>query len=590
VLDGDEGSIRTTAYDGGRLYDGRKKDPPIMSELLPPTKTPPALTVLLEPVLGPPTATIRLGKSGQATLTLGRLPTCEIQTPENETTISRRHCIFETTEDGKSWTITDLGSRHGSFVNNVALVANQPHKLRDGEMLRIGPWTYRVLTEGGTTFRTLDDTGTGQTRVVSLAPVSQESIDRTRLQVLLRSAKLVHSAEDEFRLAAAVLDPLLEGTGFPRAAVLRSAAKSTALFEQIEVLATKAASGGRPTTQFSRSLLMGASKGQMVQLKPDDQIPSAAMSILSSGTSTAVAVPIMLDGVAAMYLYLDARREERAPPDGAAAFCQAIAEMCSLALSGILRGRLEAERARYTEQMEAGMAIQRQILPPPSGKIFGVKYALDLRPGRFVAGDLFDIFAIDNRRVAFFIGDVAGKGLPAAILMATTQSFLNAVLCQLGDPAKAADAVNKHLIAHCPENKFVSLWMGVLDVVTGLLQYVDCGHGYWLLREPRCEPVRVREGHGGGAPLRVMDGVPYRSDELQLAPGTRIVLFSDGVVEQANPDGVAFGDDRVSTSIMAATTVGEDVESLVRAVRVHAGTDTMADDLTVASIEFAVMG
>jgi len=291
-----------------------------------------------------------------------------------------------------------------------------------------------------------------------------------------------------------------------------------------------------------------------------------------------------------MFLYLDARREDPAPQNDAAAFCQAIAEMCSLSVAGMERHRLEAERLRFTEQMDAGMAIQRQILPPSKGRIGGVSYSMELRPGRYVAGDLFDILRLDNRRVAFFIGDVAGRAWPAAILMATTQSYLNAALRYFNDPGKAADAVNSHLTTHAPENKFVSLWLGVLDTVSGLLQYVDAGHGYWLLRDPGCEPRTVRDGQGGGAPLRVIDGIPYRADELMLTPGTRLVLYSDGVAEQVGRDGEAFGEARVSAALAGSTSPEQDVRAIVQAVLKHAGTETLDDDLTVGSIHFVTQG
>ncbi|MGQ0627037.1 MAG: SpoIIE family protein phosphatase [Phycisphaerales bacterium] len=567
--------------------------------------------LVLEPIFGPPTAPIRLVPpegEGVTKVTVGRLPECQVQLPETEKTVSRVHCSFESIDRG--WQVTDLGSRHGTFLNNVALVANAPQTLREGDGVRIGPWTFRVVGNGTPSFTTLDDTASLASRVVPVTRPSQEGIDRRRLQMLIKCSKLVHTAQDEHRLAAALLDPVLEGTGFARVAVVRATGRTGSpdagrpapggpvaigasaigggleSFAQIEVLAAKAANGGRPSAQFSRSLLQAASHGQIVELR-QDEAPSAAVSIMALGTATAMAVPVLLDQRPACYLYLDSRRDEPTPHGDAAAFCQAIAEMCGLALSSMQRARLEQERVRYTEQMEAGMAIQRQLLPKPQGRIGTLEYAFELRPGRYVAGDLVDFVALSERRVAFFIGDVSGKGLPAAILMATTQSYLNAALRQFQEPARVAAEVNAHLAAHAPDNKFVSLWLGMLDLATGVLDFVDAGHGFMLVRDPDAGvfvPGCGQANDPGGPPLRVFDEAEYVCKRVRLSPGSRIVLFSDGVVEQADPNGEQFGTARAMATLADSADAQQDVRALVSEVLRHAGTDALSDDLTVASL------
>jgi serine phosphatase RsbU (regulator of sigma subunit) len=533
----------------------------------------------LEPLLGPPIGPIPLTPGGP--IVAGRNPECGIRLPETESTVSRRHFSMEFA-DG-TWRVTDLGSRHGTFHNNRPLAPNAPSPVAVGDVLRFGPWTMRLASSASQGLATLeDDPGLGGAQLVRVADLTQRAIDRKRLEFLISCAKTVQASRDEHQLAACVLDALLEGTGFPRVAVVRGKPG----FDRVEVLATKALGNGRPSTAFSRSLLAAAASGQVVQLKRDDALAAAA-SILSAGTSTAMAVPVMLDGTAVMVLYLDARHNETPPHADAGAFCQALSEMCAMALAAMQRARLEAERLRLHEQMGAAKTIQEQLLPAPQGRAGSVAYALKLVPGRFVAGDLFDVFPLSQGRTAILIGDVAGKGLPAAILMATTQSYLNAVLRHGCDPATAAAAVNTHLCTHAPEGKFVSAWMGVYDPHAGTLDYVDAGHGYCVLRTPGSPPERLRpEGESGDPPLRVLDSWGFSAQRVTVTPGTRLVLFSDGVVEQASLMGELFGFTRTIETLAGARSVADDVETLAAAVYAHAAGAEQGDDLTVASVEF----
>ncbi len=585
-------------------------------------------TLLLETVLGPPLSPIEL-RPGE-TVTLGRLPECDVQLPESEKTVSRKHCTFSSVSGmgaggggvnasgggGVVWHITDVGSRHGTFVNNTQLAHNAPHPIRPGDSIRLGPWVFRVhRTDGAALGMTTIDDRPAAGQLVTVTQLDRSAIDRRRLELLIQCAKLIQTAVDERQLAECLVEALMEGTGYPRVAIIRPAAGAGGGgggggggagavggggVGTLEVLAQRAASGASPTFQFSRSLVAAACAGQTVQLR-FDELAQPAMSIMSAGLTTAMAAPVFLDGAVALCFYLDARREERPVHEDAGAFCQAIAEMSSLSIANMQRTRLVVERLRLAEQMEAAMQIQRQILPSPAGNLGEVAYAMELRPGRFVAGDLFDIIRLDARRVAFFIGDVAGKGVPAAILMATTQSYLNAALRWHEDPAMAVHEVNQHLMSHAPEGKFVSLWVGVLDVTTGVLRFCDAGHGYCLIRQPGEAPGEV-DPRAKGMPLRVLEEAVYASDSLVLRPGARVVLYSDGVVEQpsAAPAGArrsgaseadsAFGLSRILSTLALAENADQDVHMIVKAVQRHAGSEALADDLTVASIEYVKKG
>ncbi len=348
--------------------------------------------------------------------------------------------------------------------------------------------------------------------------------------------------------------------------------------------------------QISRQLVFAACKGQTVSLTRDMASTANSMHTLAvAGVRNAICVPVMQGGVTALCLYLDSLHSERAPEDDAAAFCTAVGELCGLALSNMRRARLEQERVRDAEQMQAALDIQRGILPPPSGAFGPISYAMHVQPGKQVSGDLFDIFDLGDGRVGFFVGDVTGKGVPAAILAATTQSYLAAALRYHACPAKAVTLVNQHLCLRTAGQKFVTLWCGIIDVAKGTIACVDAGHGYAMLVPPS-EDARPIETVGG-LPLRVGEE-PYERAEMPIPRGSRIVLYSDGVAEQPaaqpatagkNDKREQFGQDRVIRTLRASSDPGADVESLIAAVQTFAGIkrgEPLADDLTVASIKF----
>src|SRR5690606_6114466 len=137
---------------------------------------------------------------------------------------------------------------------------------------------------------------------------------------------------------------------------------------------------------------------------------------------------------------LDARAgDARLQPD-AAEFCQALARFGGLALAMLKRDELEARRQHLEAQLHAARDAQQLIMPTNDGVVSGLAYALRMRPGLFVAGDLFDVVPLEDGRVGVCLGDVTGEGVGAGVLMASTQAHLNAALLHYGDPAQAVTA------------------------------------------------------------------------------------------------------------------------------------------------------
>jgi len=561
-----------------------------------------AQTLRLDPIAGPPLAPIAL-KPGDAPVCIGRASTCHAVLSDPDGIVSRLHAELDfvgrpgvPAADGVLWRLTDKSSRHGTWVNGNRLTPETPVPLRDGDRVRVGPWTLRVgvgpttSTGAARLMLTSDDRASTMTMIKRVQPDPLAGAASRRLELLMRYATAVGGALTEADIAAAAIEALSAGTGFPRLAVLRRVGD-----DQVEVLSSK----GPADAGFSRTLLQGAAEGQTVVLTASDT-PNYGQSVLSLGITAALCAPVLIDGQPDAFLYLDARGGEAPASSGAhgetAAFTQAIAKLCGLGFADLLRKRIKKDEEQRRIDLDAARKVQQIIMPPSSGTAGRLSYHMHSVPGRDVAGDLFDFFAIDGRRAGVLLGDVVGKGVAAGMIMANVQAHLSRLLRHTGDPAATLNEINDMVNGYSHRSDaegggptlFLSLWAGVVDLEAGLVRFVDAGHGYALMRTPGERPVQIPTT--GGPPLGIALGFNYEADVQTLPPGSRLILFSDGVAEQQSPTGAEFGIPGAIESLATARTPVEEVRGLIAAVRrhaggQHAGTESpFADDVTVASI------
>lgn len=525
-------------------------------------------------VQGPPIAPLRFEPG--ATAVLGRSAACTVQLPDPA--VSRRHASLSC--PGGVWMITDLGSRAGVLLNALPLTPETPSPISDLDLVTIAPWVFRAhLGVGsGSTLHTVavapDRLDPGE-RVDPVPERELRSLARRRLDLLIDCAANINAASTEAALAGAIIDAARDGTGFPRGAVFRRRG------DEVEILAEAGESAG---AAFSRTLIDTAAGGQVARLSHDAPAMTGE-SIARLGIQAAICAPIMLGHAADAFLYLDDRRHNADVQPDAAAFCQALCRIGGLALANQRRAALERANAEIMRDVGAAAEAQRLLMPEPDGRRLGVRYSVRMKPGRFVAGDLFNIFPIDDRRVGVYLGDVAGKGVGAAILMATTQTMLNAALRATGSPAAALRAVGPELAPLLPGGRFISLWAGVVEPTSRSVRFVDAGHGHWLIR-PSADAPPATLATVGGLPLGVDPDAPYSDETLRLGPEGRIILLSDGVPEQRSRDGEEFGLQRIIDTLIPCTNTRDDVERLFQAVRTHARADALDDDVTIASVGF----
>ena len=211
--------------------------------------------------------------------------------------------------------------------------------------------------------------------------------------------------------------------------------------------------------------------------------------------------------------------------------------------------RLEEEmRERQRVEHELGVArrIQHALLPKDLPELEGWEIARHYQPAREVGGDFYDFLRLEDGRVGLVIGDVSGKGIAAALVMANTQSVLRAVAQREGiTPGRVLEEANEVLYAYIPPTMFITCLYAILDPESGGLVYANAGHDLpYLHRNSEAEELRAR-----GMPLGLMPGMDYEEKEVTLEAGDGALFYSDGLVEAHDPKGKMFGFPRLRTLV-----------------------------------------
>ena len=194
------------------------------------------------------------------------------------------------------------------------------------------------------------------------------------------------------------------------------------------------------------------------------------------------------------------------------------------------------------EELKRAREIQQMLLPSTLPQLAGVQIAGAWQPAREVGGDYFDVIQLDKNRLGICVGDVAGKGITAALLMANLQASFRAFATTEASPQVVCSKLNKFLCANIASGKFVTFFYAVLDADTRTLTYENAGHSPGLLLRGNGTTETLR---GGGAVLGALPDWTYQDYTTQLQPGDQLLLTTDGITEAENAELKEFGDERL---------------------------------------------
>ncbi len=248
-----------------------------------------------------------------------------------------------------------------------------------------------------------------------------------------------------------------------------------------------------------------------------------------------------------------------------------------------------AVKERIESELKIAHDIQMGMLPnifPPFPDVPEFDIYATLEPAKEVGGDLFDFFFLDDDHLCFTVGDVSGKGMPASLFMVVTKIMVKTKATKGLSPEKVLDRVNQDISMDNPSLLFVTLFLGILNIRTGELQFANGGHN---------PPLIIRSGGDigmtestGGIALGVMEDFLYESKAVALQRGDLIVLYSDGVTEAMNRDQDLYGDKRLLELMhtLKDRPVHEIIRGIVESVDAFCQDEPRSDDITLMAIRF----
>jgi sigma-B regulation protein RsbU (phosphoserine phosphatase) len=246
------------------------------------------------------------------------------------------------------------------------------------------------------------------------------------------------------------------------------------------------------------------------------------------------------------------------------------------------------EKERLQSEIEIAREVQQQLFPRQAPQTASWRITAVCQPARMVSGDYYDYAVLPDSRVVLAIGDVAGKGISAALLMASLQSALRSQLQVAGDSgsglstAVLVERINRQLYAATSPEKYATLFLGIYDPANGVLTYTNGGH---------LPPALIRAGSAtrlevNGTIVGAFPAAAYRENRVELEPGDLLVAFTDGATESENSYDEMFGEDRLAELIArhAGRSDEEIVQAVAAGIREWTGSDELQDDLTLLLI------
>jgi serine phosphatase RsbU (regulator of sigma subunit)/anti-sigma regulatory factor (Ser/Thr protein kinase) len=297
-----------------------------------------------------------------------------------------------------------------------------------------------------------------------------------------------------------------------------------------------------------------------------------------------VVVPLVTSGELVGLLALGARLSERTYSRNDKRLLDSLARYAApaLRLGQLMREQeLEARaRERLDQELHIAQLIQQQFLPAELPELGGWHVSAFYRPARTVGGDFYDIIELADGRVMVVTGDVTDKGVPAALVMASTHALLRSTAEITSSPGEALRRVNELLIPQIPMNMFVTCLVLVIDLETGRTLFANAGHNLPYIR--RGDKVVRLEARG--MPLGLMSGSSYDEIDTVIESGDIVFLYSDGITEQHDAAGEMYGFGRTEALVAAATSGDELVDRAVLELGAFATGVEQEDDITLVTL------
>lgn len=518
-------------------------------------------------------------------ISLGRSSVNELCYPD-DSGLSRQHLAM-IRADGL-WNVEDLGSKNGTMLNGKRVEKRMRFTM--GDRISAGHLTIEFADFAPLESHTVEFVDHGEsfssastTVVASLDAVLGPPVDdlnktyvmqgSPQMRALIRAGRELAGHRPLEELFQVIMDLSVEAVMAGRGVLMT--------LEPGGGLEVRAHRGdGFKISNTVRDRVLNEKASLLVRDAQLDKALREQMSIVAQKVRSMIAVPLQTSDRVIGLIYVDSPHLIR---EFSREDLNLLTVMANVAAIRIEHARLseieEAERAMAKDMQQAAL-IQKGLLPSKSPSIPGMDIAGKTTACRTVGGDYYDYLEFPDGRVAMLVGDVAGKGMPASLLMSSLQARIQILFEDPDELARKIGRLNKAVCSNCPDNRFITFFMTIADPKTGELVYTNAGHNPPLL-------VRATGGYdtlaGGGVILGILPMATYKESRVTMNSGDILVLFSDGVTEAANLKDEDFGEERLAKLVasMRDRPAAEIVEAIDAAVTEFTEGAPAADDITV---------
>ncbi len=513
-------------------------------------------------------------------ITLGRATECTI--PIKDRYLSRRHAeiAFDTDTLGAGkWIVRDLGSVNGTMLNGSRLNGTAP--LRPGDRILLGDTEIVFEQEDLSQSQLIAFESDSQAKNLAI-PLRDAIEDTTRTNILAQLAVQFIEDRSMAELFDFILDRVVEMLQPSRAALalLGPDGKS---FDNVQL--RRSNSSDSVDLYISRTLLGEVVDGRNVVSFVDttqDEKLARAESIIAQNIRSAVCAPLLVGDAVLGVLYLDflANRGSVTRDD-----VHLIAQVARFAAAKLETTRLREEailKAKLDEELRTAYVIQSRLLPAQLPSIEGYAFAGTNKPCRTVSGDYYDVVVRPDGRIYFIMADVSGKGITAALVMASVATAFSIFTRTDPTPADLLRELNVTLAPKTSPTKFVTMVVGVLDPATGVIDFANAGHVAPLVISKEC----VQQLTSTDMVVGLFAAAKYRNQSVTLASGDSLVLFTDGVTEAENEAEEQLGLEPIATllSTMHNTPAPRVLETIETRVHTFVGNTPANDDVTMFAL------
>jgi sigma-B regulation protein RsbU (phosphoserine phosphatase) len=520
---------------------------------------------------------------------IGRHPDCDVQVDSNM--VSRFHAQLLGIDNRIM--LEDLSSGNGTFLNGRQLEKDKPLPLRHNDRIKLGPIKFRFENEA-------DDSSSdlGMTHGIDLNDGSSSTImgsasargfgvfevrPEEKLRGILKINQSLAGLIEVSSIAPKILDTLFEI--FPQAdrgAILQ---KDPVLKRFVPLAQKQRTDSADESVRLSRTVLERVINDKAGILSADASSDSrfiASESISSLTIHSMMCVPMLdMEGETFGVISLDTQNPMKRFTEEDLELLLAVANQSAHSYENARLMQSHLDKQKQDKEMKIASGVQKALLPEKLPDVEGYRFFASYDAAQAVGGDYFDCFMIGPRKVCVSFGDVAGKGVPGALIMSRISSVVQNTMSFTDDVRVAIQRINSHMCHNMVEGRFVTYILGVIDLEKNRITIANAGHMSPLIRKANGQ-VEEFDQNTIGIPVGILKDYPYEVVERKIAVGEMFVLITDGVDEAMDPEGNLYTKERVQKFVASGS---PDPEVLGRAlladVRVHARGREQNDDITI---------